>query len=105
MQVGIKDGKTVIPKAYSVKRIGQLIAGDCASGKVGKITPGKQKTKRKWAFVRQAFETTCAGGPHPSIGATSGSVMVKVERPDGGRDTAEYFFGRNGNMVTTYKNR
>ncbi len=105
MQVAIKENKKAIPASYSLKRISKFIAQDCAGGKVGKITLGKQKTKRRWKFVRQRFETTCQGGPHPSIGATSGTVQVQVKRQSDGRDLAEYFFGKNGDMVTVNKYR
>ncbi|SLN52943.1 hypothetical protein PEL8287_02821 [Roseovarius litorisediminis] len=48
MQVAIKENKKAIPASYSLKRISKFIAQDCAGGKVGKITLGKQKTKRRW---------------------------------------------------------
>ena len=105
MQVAVKDGKNAIPASYSLKRIKRFISQDCASGKVGPITLGKQKTKRKWKFIRQEFETTCAGGPNSSIPTTTGRVQVQVKRQSDGRDLAEYFFGQNGDMVTLNRYR
>ncbi|MEW2912473.1 hypothetical protein [Leisingera sp. JC11] len=105
MQIAVKDGKEAIPASYSMNRIERFISEDCAGGKVGPITLGKQKTKRKWKFIRQEFETTCSGGPHSSIPTTTGRVQVQVKRQADGRDLAEYFYGQNGNMVTTTRYR
>lgn len=105
MQVALKDGGQTTPAHYSLKRVAKFIAEDCASGKIGKIQMGKQKYKRRWGFVRQEFTTTCQGGPNPGIGATSGRIQVQVKRQADGRDLAEYFFGRNGDMVTVNKYR
>ena len=105
MQVALKDGGQTTPAHYSLNRVAKFIAEDCAGGRVGKIEMGKQKYKRRWGFVRQEFTTTCQGGPHARIGATSGRVQVQVKRQPDGRDLAEYFFGRNGDMVTVNKYR
>ncbi|WP_139836445.1 hypothetical protein [Roseovarius aestuarii] len=105
MQVALKENGQTIPAHYSLKRVSKFIAEDCASGKIGKIELGKQKYKRRWGFVRQEFTTTCQGGPNAKIGATSGRVQVQVKRQADGRDVAEYFFGRNGDMVTVNKVR
>ena len=99
----LADGK-VVPQSYTLKRVVDFITEDCASGKVGRIKVGKKRVKRGRGYIKQDFKTTCLGGPHPRIGATR-VAQVTIERQGDGRDLAEYFYSKNGDMVTMERYR
>jgi hypothetical protein len=81
---------------YTPEELVSFLREDCASGQIGSLSyVGKPYKRRGNTF--QKFQTTCAGGPSPRIGATS-SVSVEVERMPDGRNMTEYTYSANGDL-------
>ncbi len=93
--------KQVVRQSYPMKKIVRFIREDCADGKIGKIQLGKQKTKRRRGkkFVYQEFQTVCKNGVKSDYRGTTGSTTVYVEKEGDGRDKANYFFARSGDLI------
>ncbi|WP_299843051.1 hypothetical protein [uncultured Roseovarius sp.] len=102
MTARLEKGKEV-PQGYSLKRVAEFIAEDCASGKVGKIKMGGKKVNQRLGYVGQRFRMTCLGGPHRRFGATA--VKVVIARQADGRDLAEYSVSEDGETTTTQRYR
>ncbi len=98
----VENGQ-VIRQGYSLKRISQFIAEDCASGKIGKIELGKQKQDRRRGETRviQSFTTSCNGGIRADVRGTKYGTRAIVVKQANGQDKATYQFGRNGDMLTS----
>ncbi len=93
-----------VAEGYSLKRVAEFIAEDCASGKVINLKLGRKHYSKGRNFVRQLFSAKCLGGPHPSIGA-SREAEVTIVRQDDGRDLAQYTFFVDGYIKTSERYR
>ena len=93
--------KETVKQGYSLKQVARFIQEDCASGKTGKIELGEQKRKRRRGkkFIFQRFTTTCSGGVIEKFRGSKGATTVTVSKQTDGRDLANYFFARLGDLL------
>ena len=93
--------KETVRQGYSLKQVAHFLREDCASGKIGKIELGEQKKKRRRGkkFIFQRFTSTCSGGIIEQFRGSKHSTIVTVSKQEDGRDLANYFFGRHGDLI------
>lgn len=89
----------MLVEGYTPEELLAFLSEDCASGQIGTLKYVGKPYKRR-GNVFQKFRTTCSGGPHARIGASS-AVSVEVERMPDGRNMTEYTFSANGDLQYT----